>query len=202
MYPLPFPSFPNSLGNSFSFLFSPHLAQFNHLSSSVCVMQIWAAETEPISPSAHESSGGADRKDEFFRLNVPPFFTQLHGIKATFLCGALVYFSPLHSASPVVKCMNKDRESRTHTPFLCIYHHGYSHSFWQRWFCEGSFLSWRLSKYPPRLSAIILYLKRKEDRYSGCPGQASDWQPALSMSRAEASVLDACRHNTIIPTYP
>lgn len=115
MYPLPFPSFPNSLGNSFSFLFSLHLAQFNHLSSSVCVMQIWAAETEPISPSAHESSGEADRKDEFFRLNVPPFFTQLHGIKATFLRGALVYFSPLHSASPVVECMNKDRESHTHT---------------------------------------------------------------------------------------
>lgn len=114
MYPLPFPSFPNSLGNSFSFLFLLHLAQFNHLSSSVCVMQIWAAETEPISPSAHELSGGADRKDEFFRLNVPPFFTQLHGIKATFLRGALVYFSPLHSASPVVKCMNKDRESHTH----------------------------------------------------------------------------------------
>lgn len=114
MYPLPFPSFPNSLGNSFSFLFSLHLAQFNHLSSSVCVMQIWAAETEPISPSAHELSGGADRKDEFFRLNVPPFFTQLHGIKATFLHGALVYFSPLHSASPVVKCMNKDRELHIH----------------------------------------------------------------------------------------
>lgn len=114
MYPLPFPSFPNSLGNSFSFLFSLHLAQFNHLSSSVCVMQIWAAETEPISPSAHELSRGADRKDEFFRLNVPPFFTQLHGIKATFLRGALVYFSPLHSASPVVKCMNKDRESHIH----------------------------------------------------------------------------------------
>lgn len=53
MYPLLLPSFPNSLGNSFYscfffFFFSLHLAQFNHLSSSVCVMQIWASEIEPI----------------------------------------------------------------------------------------------------------------------------------------------------------
>lgn len=56
-------------------------------------------------------SGEADRKDEFFRFNVPPFFTQSHGIKATFLHSALIYFSPLHNAAPTVKCMNTERES-------------------------------------------------------------------------------------------
>lgn len=56
-------------------------------------------------------SGEADRKDEFFHFNVPPFFTQSCGIKATFLHGALIYFSPLHNAALAVKCMNKERES-------------------------------------------------------------------------------------------
>lgn len=56
-------------------------------------------------------SGEADRKDEFFRFNVPPFFTQLRGIKATFLHGALIYFSPLHNTALAVKCMNKERDS-------------------------------------------------------------------------------------------
>ena len=57
------------------------------------------------------ASGGADRKDEFFRFNVSPFFTQSRGIKATFLHGALIYFSPLHNAALAVKCMNKERDS-------------------------------------------------------------------------------------------
>lgn len=66
-------------------------------------------------------SGGADRKDEFFRFNVPPFCTQSRGIKATFLHGAVIYFSPLHNAAPAVKCMNKERESDSLCLSLVLY---------------------------------------------------------------------------------
>lgn len=111
MYPLPFPSFPNLLGNSFSFLFfhstSPNSITWVHL-SVLCKSE--RLRLNPFEYLVQLVSGGADRKDEFFHFNVPPFCTQSRGIKATFLHGALIYFRPLHNAALAVKCMNKERE--------------------------------------------------------------------------------------------
>lgn len=79
-------------------------------------MQIWASEIEPIWIPGFSSRAEADRKDEFFRFSVSPFCTQPRSIKATFLHGALIYFSPLHNAARAVRCMNKERESLS----LCL----------------------------------------------------------------------------------
>lgn len=124
MYPLPFPSFPNLLGNSFSFLFfhstSPNSITWVHL-SVLCKSE--RLRLNPFEYLVQLVSGGADRKDEFFHFNVPPFCTQSRGIKATFLHGALIYFRPLHNAALAVKCMNKEREwlSLSHSLSLMRY---------------------------------------------------------------------------------
>ena len=119
MYPLLSPSLPNSLGNSFSFLFfqstQPNSITRVHL-SVLCKSE--RLRLNPFEYLVQLVSGGGWWKKMNSSVSVClPFCTQSCGIKATFLHDALIYFSPLHNAAQAVKCMNKERES--FSLFIC-----------------------------------------------------------------------------------
>lgn len=118
MYPLLLPSFPNLLGNSFysCFFFTPPSPIQSLEFICLCYANLSVWDWTHLNTWFQLASGGADRKDEFFHFSVSPFCTQPRSIKATFLHGALIYFSPLHNAAQAVRCMNKERESLS----LCL----------------------------------------------------------------------------------